>query len=112
MSIRRISGRRRPSSRKRSPLTIPIQVGRKSTSSRCNRRSDPPRRGARLTLQQLHLPYFSRRRLPDLGLFVFTASELIALIQLTTEFDAIDWIYVLANLLVLGIALTRRAPIV
>lgn len=45
-------------------------------------------------------------------LFVFTASELVALIQLTPDFDFVDWIYVLQNLLVLGIALTRRAPVV
>jgi protein-S-isoprenylcysteine O-methyltransferase Ste14 len=65
-----------------------------------------------LTLQQLHLPQFSRRRLSDLVLFAFTAAELVALIQLTPQFDAVGWIYILQNLLVLGFALTRRAPVV
>jgi protein-S-isoprenylcysteine O-methyltransferase Ste14 len=65
-----------------------------------------------LTLQHLHLAQISRRRFSDLVLFAFTAAEFVALIQLTPEFDAIDWIYVLANLLVLGLALTRHAPLV
>jgi len=64
-----------------------------------------------LTLQQLHLAQISRRRISDLVLFVFTAAELVALIQLTPQFDVVDWIYVLQNLLVLGFALTRHAPV-
>lgn len=64
-----------------------------------------------MTLQQLHLPQISRRRVSDLVLVAFTATELVALIQLDPQFDAVDWIYVLENLLVLGIALTRYAPV-
>ena len=64
-----------------------------------------------MTLQQQHLIQVSRRRVSDLVLFVFTAAELVALIQLTPHFGAVDWIYVLQNLLVLGIALTRHAPV-
>lgn len=65
-----------------------------------------------MTLQHLHLAQISRRRFPDLVLFAFTAAEFVALVQLTPQFDAIDWIYVLENLLVLGLALTRPAPLV
>ncbi|HKT16827.1 MAG TPA: isoprenylcysteine carboxylmethyltransferase family protein [Stellaceae bacterium] len=65
-----------------------------------------------MTLQQRHLARIPRRRFADLVLFAFTCAEFIALILLTPQFDAVDWIYVLQNLLVLGIALTRRAPIV
>ena len=52
----------------------------------------------------------SRRRSSDLILFGVTLFELIALFPLTPTFTAVDWIYVLQHLLVLGIALTRRAP--
>jgi protein-S-isoprenylcysteine O-methyltransferase Ste14 len=64
-----------------------------------------------LTLQQEPLAQVSRRRAADLLLFAFTAAELVALIGLTPHFTAIDWIYVLQNILVLGIALTRHAPV-
>ncbi len=65
-----------------------------------------------MTLQQQPLAQMTRRRAADLLLFAFTAAELAALIRLTPHFTAIDWIYVLQNLLVLGIALTRHAPVV
>jgi protein-S-isoprenylcysteine O-methyltransferase Ste14 len=65
-----------------------------------------------LTFQPLHRAQISRRRFADLILFAFTAAEFVALIQLTPEFGAVDWIYILQNLLVLGIALTRPAPVV
>ena len=57
------------------------------------------------------LPFgISRRRLSDLLLFGFTAAELLALVRLTPTFTPADWIYVLENLLVFGIALTRPSP--
>jgi hypothetical protein len=51
-----------------------------------------------------------RRRFSDLLLFGLTSLELIVLAVLTPPFTMGDWIYVLQHLLVLGIALTRRAP--
>jgi len=51
-----------------------------------------------------------RRRFADLLLFGVTLAELIALVYLVSELTLVDWIYVLQHLVVLGIALTRRAP--
>lgn len=48
------------------------------------------------------------RRPADFVLFGVTAVELAILVLLAPELTFIDWIYVCANLLVLGIALTRR----
>jgi protein-S-isoprenylcysteine O-methyltransferase Ste14 len=48
------------------------------------------------------------RRPADLVLFAVTAVELGLLVVLAEELTATDWVYVCANLLVLGIALTRR----
>ena len=50
------------------------------------------------------------RRLADFLLFGVTLAELSLLFVLTPTFTAVDWIYVVQHLLVLGIALTRRAP--
>ena len=50
------------------------------------------------------------RSLGDLVLLGVTLVELVLLFQLTPTFTATDWIYVLQHLLVLGVALTRRAP--
>jgi protein-S-isoprenylcysteine O-methyltransferase Ste14 len=47
----------------------------------------------------------------DLVLLGVTLVELVLLFQLTPTFTATDWIYVLQHLLVLGVALTRRAPV-
>ena len=52
----------------------------------------------------------SKRRFSDFLLFGVTLGELIALAYLVPAFTIVDWIYVLQHLLVLGIALTRRAP--
>jgi len=53
----------------------------------------------------------SWRRTPgDFILLGVTALELALLVRMTPTFTAADWIYVLQHLLVLGIALTRRAP--
>jgi len=54
----------------------------------------------------------SGRRFADFLLFGVTLVELALLFMLTPTFTAVDWIYVLQHLLVLGIALTRRAPAV
>jgi protein-S-isoprenylcysteine O-methyltransferase Ste14 len=51
-----------------------------------------------------------KRRLADLLLFGVTLAELVALAYLVPAFTIVDWIYILQHLLVLGIALTRRAP--
>jgi protein-S-isoprenylcysteine O-methyltransferase Ste14 len=50
------------------------------------------------------------RSLGDLVLFGVTLVELVLLFQLTPTFTLTDWIYVLQHVLVLGVALTRRAP--
>ena len=52
----------------------------------------------------------SGRRLGDFLLFGVTSAELALLFLMTPTFTIVDWIYVLQHLLVLGIALTRRAP--
>lgn len=49
-----------------------------------------------------------RRRFADFILFGVTALELAILFWLTPSFTLVDWIYVCSNLLVLGLALTRR----
>jgi protein-S-isoprenylcysteine O-methyltransferase Ste14 len=55
---------------------------------------------------------FAGRRFADLLLFCVTATEFVLLFILTPTFTAVDWIYVLQHLIVLGIALTRPAPTV
>jgi len=50
------------------------------------------------------------RSLGDLVLLGVTLVELVLLFRLTPSFTLTDWIYVLQHLLVLGVALTRRAP--
>jgi len=52
----------------------------------------------------------SRRTFADFLLFGVTLAELPLLFLLTSTFTTADWIYVGQHLLVLGIALTRRAP--
>jgi len=52
------------------------------------------------------------RRLGDLLLLGVTSVELAIIFFLTPAFTIADWIYVLQHLLVLGIALTRRSPVV
>jgi protein-S-isoprenylcysteine O-methyltransferase Ste14 len=46
----------------------------------------------------------------DFLLFGVTAVELAILVLLTPTFTVADWVYVIQHLMVLGIALTRRAP--
>ena len=53
-----------------------------------------------------------RRTFADFLLFGVTSTELVLLFFLTPMFGIADWIYVLQHVLVLGIALTRRAPAV
>jgi protein-S-isoprenylcysteine O-methyltransferase Ste14 len=54
----------------------------------------------------------SGRRFADFLLFGVTSAELALLFVLTPTFTAVDWIYVMQHLLVLGIALTRPPPVV
>ena len=60
--------------------------------------------------QALPVAEISRRRAADLLLLGVTSAELALLLYLTPTFAIQDWIYVLQHLLVLGVALTRRAP--
>jgi protein-S-isoprenylcysteine O-methyltransferase Ste14 len=55
----------------------------------------------------LHLP---ARRFADFLLLGVTSVELALLVVLTPTFAIADWIYLSQHILVLGIALTRRAP--
>ena len=64
-----------------------------------------------MTVQEKALPGLPRRYFSNFLLFSFTIVELALLVRLTPSFTVVDWIYVAQNLLVLGIALTRRAPI-
>jgi protein-S-isoprenylcysteine O-methyltransferase Ste14 len=52
----------------------------------------------------------TRRQFADVLLFGVTSVELTILILLTPTFTIIDWIYLSQHILVLGIAVTRRAP--
>ena len=54
----------------------------------------------------------TRRTAANLVLFGITAVELWLLLRITHTFGLTDWIYVSQHLLVLAIALTRRAPAV
>jgi protein-S-isoprenylcysteine O-methyltransferase Ste14 len=60
----------------------------------------------------LRHPRISHRRFADLLLFAVTLAELTILLFLTPAFTAIDWVYVSGHLVVLGIALTRRVPLI
>jgi protein-S-isoprenylcysteine O-methyltransferase Ste14 len=53
----------------------------------------------------------AKRRFGDVLLFSVTLIELAILAYLSPAFTAIDWIYVVQHLVVLGIALTRPAPV-
>ena len=59
-----------------------------------------------------HVSGISGRRLGDFLLFGVTSVELALLFLLTPTFTIVDWIYVLQHILVLGIALMRRSPLV
>jgi len=59
-----------------------------------------------------HVSEIFGRRLGDFLLFGVTSVELALVFLLTPTFTIADWIYVLQHLLVLGIALTRRSPVV
>jgi protein-S-isoprenylcysteine O-methyltransferase Ste14 len=65
-----------------------------------------------MTEVRQHVTGISGRRFGDFLLFGVTSAELVILLLLTPTFTIIDWIYVLQHLLVLGIALTRRPPMV
>jgi protein-S-isoprenylcysteine O-methyltransferase Ste14 len=59
---------------------------------------------------KLHVPEVSEREFADFLLLGVTSVELALLFYLTPSFTVADWIYVSQNLIVLGIAVTRRAP--
>jgi protein-S-isoprenylcysteine O-methyltransferase Ste14 len=61
-------------------------------------------------IEQAARPWSIRATIADFVLFGVTSAELAILFLLTPAFAAVDWIYVVQNLLVLGIALTRRPP--
>jgi protein-S-isoprenylcysteine O-methyltransferase Ste14 len=63
-----------------------------------------------MTEERTHVSGISGRRLGDFLLFGVTSVEFVLLFFLTPTFTIVDWIYVLQNLLVLVIALTRRPP--
>ena len=52
----------------------------------------------------------TRRTCGDIVLGGVTLAELSLLVFLTPTFTALDWVYVLQHVIVLGIALTRRPP--
>ncbi len=52
------------------------------------------------------------RRLGDFLLFGVTSVELALIFLLTPTFTIVDWIYILQHILVIGIALMRRSPLV
>jgi protein-S-isoprenylcysteine O-methyltransferase Ste14 len=52
------------------------------------------------------------RRFSDCLLFSVTGAELAFLVRFTPTFTYLDWIYISQHLLVLGIAFTRRPPVV
>jgi protein-S-isoprenylcysteine O-methyltransferase Ste14 len=60
--------------------------------------------------QRARPPLLTRRRLADLALFGVTVVELALLLATTRWFTFTDWIYVGQHLVVLAIAITRRAP--
>ena len=64
-----------------------------------------------MAVQQQHLARVDHRRIADLVLFGFTGAEFVALILLTPDFTIVEWIYVLENLFVLGIAFARHPPV-
>jgi len=61
-----------------------------------------------MTQAKRHVQEISGRRFADFLLFGVTSAEMVLLFFLTPTFTFVDWIYVLQNLLVLGIALTRK----
>jgi protein-S-isoprenylcysteine O-methyltransferase Ste14 len=63
-------------------------------------------------LPTIELPRIVQRRFADLLLFSVTATALIFLFLLTPTVGIVGWLYVLQHLIVLGMALTRREPLV
>lgn len=65
-----------------------------------------------LRLPTIGLPPIVERRFSDLLLFCVTATALLFLFLLTPSFGIVGWLYVLQHLIVLGMAVTRREPLV
>jgi protein-S-isoprenylcysteine O-methyltransferase Ste14 len=64
-----------------------------------------------LRLPTIELAPILERGFADLLLFCVTATALVFLFLLTPVFGIVGWLYVLQHLLVLGMALTRREPL-
>jgi protein-S-isoprenylcysteine O-methyltransferase Ste14 len=60
----------------------------------------------------IELPQILQQRFADLLLFCVTAIALVFLFLLTPTFGIVGWLYVLQHLIVVGMALTRRQPLV
>ena len=65
-----------------------------------------------IRIPRIELPPILERRFSDLLLFCVTATALVFLFLLTPIFGIVGWFYVLQYLIVLGMALTRREPVV
>jgi protein-S-isoprenylcysteine O-methyltransferase Ste14 len=65
-----------------------------------------------LRLPTIELAPILERGFADLLLFCVTATALVFLFVLTPSLGIVGWLYVLQHLLVLGVALTRREPLV
>jgi protein-S-isoprenylcysteine O-methyltransferase Ste14 len=63
-------------------------------------------------LPTIELSPILQRRFADLLLFCVTATALVFLFLLTPTVGIVGWLYVLQHLIVLGMALTRRDPLV
>jgi protein-S-isoprenylcysteine O-methyltransferase Ste14 len=63
-------------------------------------------------LPTIELPPILQRRFADLLLFCITGTALVFLFLLTPTVGIVGWLYVLQHLIVLGMALTRREPLV
>jgi protein-S-isoprenylcysteine O-methyltransferase Ste14 len=71
----------------------------------------PPASATPTSSSRLSRVLISSRRFADLLLLGVTTTELVILFYLTPNFELADWIYVLQHVVVLGIALTRPAPL-
>ena len=72
---------------------------------------EPVARGRAPKLAQDLVAAVAGRSVADLMLLAVTAVELVILLRLTPSFTVVDWVYVSQHLVVLGIALTRPAPV-
>jgi protein-S-isoprenylcysteine O-methyltransferase Ste14 len=64
-----------------------------------------------LAVQQQHLARVYHRHIADLVLFAFTGAEFVALFLLTPDFTIVEWVYIVENVFLLGIAFARHPPL-